>query len=79
MDELLGNYQSEEMPLKISITKSGPVLIAQASGQSAFSLDVINRNDFKREQFDVLMKFDRTRHEMTLVQGGKSYRYVIIK
>ncbi|MDY0903305.1 serine hydrolase domain-containing protein [Pedobacter sp. CFBP9032] len=79
LDELLGNYQSEEMPLKISITKSGPVLIAQASGQSAFSLDVINRNDFKREQFDVLMKFDRARHEMTLVQGGKSYRYVIIK
>ena len=79
LNELLGNYQSEEMPLKISITKSGSVLIAQASGQPAFSLDVISRNDFKREQYDVLLKFDRTKREMTLVQGGKSYRYVIIK
>lgn len=79
LNELLGNYQSEEMPLKISITKSGSVLIAQASGQPAFSLDVVSRNDFKREQYDVLLKFDRTKREMTLVQGGKSYRYVIIK
>ena len=79
LDELLGNYQSEEMPLKILITKSGTTLVAQASGQPAFSLDAVTRNDFKQDQFDVLLKFDRIKHEMTLVQGGKNYRYVMIR
>jgi CubicO group peptidase (beta-lactamase class C family) len=79
MDDLLGNYQSEEMPLKISITKSGSALIAQASGQPAFTLDVVNRDNFKREQYDVLLKFDRAKHEMILVQGGKNYRYVMVR
>ncbi|RZM29066.1 MAG: class A beta-lactamase-related serine hydrolase [Pedobacter sp.] len=79
LDELLGNYVSAEMPLRISIKKSGSVLIAQASGQPAFSLEVINRNDFKREQYDVVLKFDRAKHEMVLVQGGKNYRYTMIR
>ncbi|MEJ2881936.1 serine hydrolase domain-containing protein [Pedobacter sp. GR22-6] len=79
LDELLGNYQSEEMPLKISITKSGSTLVAQASGQQAFSLETVNRNDFKRAQFDVLLKFDRAKREMILVQAGKSYRYVLVR
>jgi D-alanyl-D-alanine carboxypeptidase len=79
MDELLGNYQSDEMPLKISITKSGSALIAQASGQLAFTLDVVDRDNFTREQYDVLLKFDRAKHEMILVQGGKNYRYVMVR
>jgi D-alanyl-D-alanine carboxypeptidase len=79
MDELLGNYQSDEMPLKISITKSGSALIAQASGQPAFTLDVVDRDNFTREQYDVLLKFDRAKHEMILVQGGKNYRYVMVR
>ncbi len=79
LDELLGNYSSQDNPLKISITKSGSVLMAQATAQPAFPLDAVNRNEFKREQFDVLLKFDRQKHEMTLVQGGKNFRYVIDK
>ncbi|KQR67350.1 serine hydrolase [Pedobacter sp. Leaf176] len=79
LDELLGNYQSEDHALKIQITKSGNALIAQASGQPAFSLDVVNRNDFKREKYDVLLKFDRIKHEMILVQGGKNFIYEMVK
>ena len=79
LDELVGNYESKEMPLKISITMSGQVLIAQATGQPAFSLDVIDKNTFKREQYDVQLKFDRAKHEMTLVQGGNTFRYVMVK
>jgi len=79
LDELVGNYESKEMPLKLSITKSGQVLIAQATGQPAFSLDVIDKNTFKREQYDVQLKFDRSKHEMTLVQGGNNFRYVMVK
>jgi D-alanyl-D-alanine carboxypeptidase len=56
----------------LAITKSGPALLAQANGQLAFTLDVINRDNFMHEQYDVLFKFDRTKLEMTLVQGGKT-------
>lgn len=79
LDELLGNYESKEMPLNISVTKSGQVLIAQATGQPAFSLDIVDRNNFKREQYDVRLKFDRATHEMTLIQGGKNYTYVMVR
>ena len=79
LDGLLGNYKSEEMPLKISITKSGSVLMAQATGQSAFPLETVSKNEFRQEQFDVLLKFDREKREMSLLQGGRSYRYTIEK
>jgi D-alanyl-D-alanine carboxypeptidase len=79
LNELVGNYESKEMPLKISITISGQVLIAQATGQPAFSLDVLDRNTFKREQYDVQLEFDRVKHEMTLVQGGKNFKYIMVR
>lgn len=77
LDALLGNYSSQEMSLKISITRLGSVLMAQATGQDAFSLDALSKDEFKREQFGLMLKFDREKHEMTLVQGGKHFRYVL--
>lgn len=79
LDELLGNYTSLDHPLKLSITKSGSVLMAQATGQPIFSLDAVSRNEFKHEQYDVLLKFDRQKYEITLVQGGKDFHYVLEK
>jgi D-alanyl-D-alanine carboxypeptidase len=76
LDELVGQYSSDTMPLKITISKSGSVLVAQASGQPRFSLDALNRDSFRREQYDVLLKFNRAKQEMILVQGGKSYNYI---
>ncbi|MNK62959.1 D-alanyl-D-alanine carboxypeptidase precursor [compost metagenome] len=79
LDPLVGKYTSNDLPLKITITKSGTTLVAQASGQPAFSLDAVSKNEFKRELYDVLLQFDREKHEMTLVQGGKKFHYVIDK
>jgi len=79
LDELLGNYESKEKPLKILITKSGSVLVAQATGQPAFSLDAVNKDNFKREQYDVELRFNRAKGEMILVQDGKNYKYVLVR
>ncbi|TKC06917.1 serine hydrolase domain-containing protein [Pedobacter frigoris] len=79
LNALLGNYTSKDLPLKISITKSGSTLMAQATGQTPFPLDAVSKDEFKQEQYDVLLKFDREKHEMTLIQGGKNFHYVIEK
>lgn len=79
LDALLGKYSSKDMPLKITITKSGTTLIAQATDQPSFPLDAISKDEFKQEQYDVLLKFNREKREMTLTQGGKNFLYVIDK
>ncbi|WP_316793784.1 serine hydrolase domain-containing protein [Pedobacter frigoris] len=79
LDALLGKYTSKDMPLKITITKSGATLIAQATDQPSFPLDAISKDEFKQEQYDVLLKFNREKREMTLVQGGKNFLYIIDK
>jgi D-alanyl-D-alanine carboxypeptidase len=79
LDALLGNYSSNDMPLKITITKSGATLVAQASGQPSFPLNAITKDEFKQIQFDVLVKFNREKHEMTLTQGGKTFHYAMDK
>lgn len=79
LDELLGNYSSPDIALKIKVTKNGSILVAQATGQSAFTLNAVSKDEFRFEAAGIVMKFDRTAHEMKLIQGGKTYQYVIEK
>ena len=79
LDGLLGDYTSKDLPLKIAITKSGDVLVAQATGQPSFVLDALSKNEFKQDGIGAVLKFDREKHEMTLIQNGKSFHYTMEK
>jgi hypothetical protein len=50
LDKYLGVYSSSEIPLKITITKDGETLIAQATGQSAFPLEATEMHKFMFDQ-----------------------------
>ena len=73
MDVYLGVYASEQIPLKITVTKEEKSLIAQATGQSAFPLTATNKNVFKFAQAGVVMEFVPEKNLMTLKQGGGEF------
>ena len=56
--------------LKITITKNNTVLTAQATGQSSFPLDPVEKDKFSFDQAGIKMEFNPVKNEMTLKQGG---------
>ncbi len=52
-----GVYSSPSFPMKITIRKEGQQLTAQATGQSAFSLDAISSTEFKFDAAGIRITF----------------------
>ncbi|HPR32800.1 MAG TPA: serine hydrolase domain-containing protein [Prolixibacteraceae bacterium] len=70
LDKYLGLYASEQVALKISITKVGNRLIAQGTGQPAFSLEATEKDQFTFDQAGVKLEFNPIEKTMILFQGG---------
>jgi CubicO group peptidase (beta-lactamase class C family) len=70
LDIYLGIYSSQNFPLKITITKSNNILKAQATGQSSFYLEAIEKDIFKFDQAGIILKFNTAKNLMTLKQGS---------
>jgi len=75
LDKYLGIYASTQFPLKITISKNGSNLIAQATGQSSFPLEATEKDKFKFDQAGVIMEFNPEKNEMTLKQGGGNFLF----
>lgn len=73
LDKYLGTYSSEEIPPKITITKEGNTLIAQATGQSAFPLEPTSKDNFAFDQAGVKIEFKPETEEMIMKQGGGEF------
>jgi hypothetical protein len=71
LDKYLGVYSSTEIPLKITVTKQGKTLIAQATGQSSFALEATEKDKFKFEQTKAFFEFNPEDKSMILKQGGR--------
>jgi D-alanyl-D-alanine carboxypeptidase len=76
LDNYLGIYSSKEVPLKITITKENTTLIAQATGQSSFPLEAVEKDKFKFDPAGVKMEFNPDRNELILKQGGGKFIFV---
>ena len=61
--------------MKIEITKINAQLIAQATGQSSFPLEPVDKDKFTFDQAGVKMEFSPEKSEMTLKQGGGSFLF----
>ncbi|MCE2997232.1 MAG: serine hydrolase domain-containing protein [Cyclobacteriaceae bacterium] len=70
LDQYLGVYASQQLPLKITITKQGNGLMAQATGQPSFPLTPKEKDAFKFDRAGVVLEFNPAKQEMTLKQGG---------
>lgn len=73
LDKYLGVYSSLQIPLKITITKDNKTLIAQATGQSSFPLEVTEKNKFKFYQAGIVFEFNPIENSMILEQGGGQF------
>ncbi len=76
LDKYLGEYACPEFPMKITITKDNTKLIAQATGQSAFPLDAIDKDKFEFLRAGIKLDFNPSVNSMTLKQGGGVYTFI---
>lgn len=79
LDQYLGVYSSEAMPLKITITKKGNQLMAQATGQPAFPLEPYEENKFRFTAAGIKMEFLPNNEKMILNQGGGRFEFSLEK
>ena len=75
LDKYLGVYASKQIPLKITITKDRNTLIAQGTGQPAFTLEATDKDKFKFDQAGAKFEFNPTDKTMILFQGGGQIKF----
>lgn len=75
LDQYAGVYSSEQLPVKITITRESNRLIAQGTGQPSFPLEATAQDQFKFEQAGIVMIFQPTEKKMILKQGGGTFTF----
>jgi len=67
----LGQYASQQIPIKMAITKKENKLFGQVTGQPTFPLEATATNSFKFEPAGIVLEFDANKKQMILKQGGR--------
>ena len=75
--QYVGTYASVKIPLKITVSATGNMLQAQATGQPAFPLTPAGKDAFTFDGAGVRMEFAPARYEMLLKQGGASIPFTM--
>lgn len=75
LDKFLGVYSSNQIALKITITKEGNTLIAQGTGQPAFPLEATDKDMFKFDKAGAKFEFNPINKTMVLFQGGGQIKF----
>ena len=75
LDKYLGSYANPEIPIKISITKDYLSLIAQATGQPSFTLELIGKDSFEFSPASVEIQFIPDKNLLILKQGGGEFTF----
>ncbi len=73
-----GEYESEQIPLKITVFIENEVLMAQATGQDAFILEPSFEHGFAFKPAGILMEFEPEKNRFTLNQGGGKFNFTKI-
>ena len=75
LDKYTGTYSSKQIPLKVIITKAGINLVAQATGQSAITLEAIDKDKFGFAAAGIIMEFTPADGSFNLKQGAGIYLF----
>jgi hypothetical protein len=75
LDKYVGTYSTKQIPIKITFTKEGNELQAQGDGQPKFTMTFKEKDTFIFEEAGIEVKFDTTKNEMTLKQGGGEFLF----
>ncbi len=75
LDEYVGVYASEQIPLVITFVRDGNVLIAKPSGQPDAPLEAKGEHRFEFAMVGAIFEFALDKGEMTLKQSGASIAF----
>ncbi|MBI9035716.1 MAG: beta-lactamase family protein [Bacteroidales bacterium] len=75
LNKYLGEYSSNQIQLKITVTRENNTLIAQATGQSSFPLEATEKDKFRFDQAGIVLEFNPGENSMILEQGGDQFTF----
>lgn len=75
LEQYLGVYAHPKLPIKITVTQKDAVLMAQASGQSAFPLDAYEDHTFLFNPAEIRIVFHPADKTMVMYQGGGEFKF----
>jgi D-alanyl-D-alanine carboxypeptidase len=75
LDQYLGVYSSQQIPIKLTITKNAGKLFGQGSGQPAFPLEASAKHIFKFEPAGIVIHFNPEKEDFVLEQGGGKFTF----
>jgi D-alanyl-D-alanine carboxypeptidase len=75
LDQYLGVYSSQQIPIKLTITKDAGKLFGQGSGQPAFPLEASAKHIFKFEPAGIVIHFNPEKEDFVLEQGGGKFTF----
>jgi len=73
LDQYLGTYTSDQLPLDITFSKEEGKLIAQGTGQPSFPLTAEGEHVFSNEEIGLLITFIPEEKKMRFVQAGAEF------
>ncbi len=71
LDKYIGEYSSEDIPIKITVFKKANTLMAQAEAQGAFPLDSYKNDTFKFDPANIKIIFNTEKKEFNIYQGNR--------
>ncbi|WP_107039134.1 serine hydrolase domain-containing protein [Brumimicrobium mesophilum] len=75
LEHYIGTYSSDEIPIKIKISRNENKLIAQGTDQPELILVATGEHEFKFDQAGAIFTFIPTRNEMILNQDGRDFLF----
>ncbi len=75
LEKFIGDYTSEQLPVKIKITMKDSQLYAKFKGEEPFKLEAKGNNKFSYEEGDIQVVFNADTNEMTMRQVGKVFLF----
>ena len=79
LEQHTGVYESDDIPLAITVFIIEGSLFAQATGQSAFPLDALDENNFVFDTAMIHMEFFPETGEMIMTQAGMEFRFRVVE
>lgn len=76
LQQFVGTYATANMPMKINVFIKDKILMAQATGQSAFALEATSKTSFKFDKAGIVLDFNPAKKEFVLSQGGNKIIFV---
>lgn len=73
LDQYLGTYETDELPMDMIISKEGNTLLLQATGQPASALTAKGDHMFTIMQYGVKMTFDPEKNALRFEQQGMTF------